>query len=56
MVPLDINTYTHSHRRHTYTLSILSPLVNLIFFIMLAVDEDARGWHDHLASTKVVMG
>lgn len=31
-------------------------VVNLIFFIMLAVDEDARGWHDHLASTKVVMG
>lgn len=31
-------------------------IVNLIFFIMLAVDEDARGWHDHLASTKVVMG
>lgn len=31
-------------------------VVNLIFYIMLAVDEDARGWHDHLASTKVVMG
>ena len=31
-------------------------IVNLIFFIMLAVDDDARGWHDHLASTKVVMG
>lgn len=31
-------------------------IVNLIFYIMLAVDEDARGWHDHLASTKVVMG
>lgn len=31
-------------------------IVNLIFFIMLAVDDDARGWHDHLASTKVVLG
>lgn len=31
-------------------------IVNLIFYIMLAVDDDARGWHDHLASTKVVMG
>ena len=31
-------------------------VVNLIFYIMLAVDEDARGWHDHLASTKVVKG
>lgn len=30
-------------------------IVNLIFYIMLAVDDDARGWHDHLASTKVVM-
>ena len=31
-------------------------IVNLVFYIMLAVDDDARGWHDHLASTKVVMG
>ena len=29
-------------------------LVNLVFVIMLAVDDDARGWHDHLAGTKVV--
>ncbi len=29
-------------------------LVNLVFLIMLAVDDEARGWHDHLASTKVV--
>ena len=31
-------------------------VVNLIFYIMLAVDEEDRGWHDHLASTKVVTG
>ena len=31
-------------------------MVNLVFLILLAVDKEARGWHDHLASTKVVMG
>ena len=31
-------------------------VVNPIFFILLAVDDDAGGWHDHLASTKAVTG
>ena len=43
-------------RELLYVVFTSISLVNLVFFIMLAVDEDARGWHDHLAATKVVMG
>lgn len=43
-------------RELLYVVFTSISLVNLVFFIMLAVDDDARGWHDHLASTKVVMG
>ena len=42
-------------RELLYVVFTSISIVNLIFFIMLAVDDDARGWHDHLASTKVVM-
>jgi uncharacterized RDD family membrane protein YckC len=38
-----------------YVVFSLISVANPIFFILLAVD-DARGWHDRLASTKAVMG
>ena len=43
-------------RELLYVVFTSISIVNLIFLIMLAVDDDARGWHDYLASTKVVMG